>query len=116
MHPQLSGTIVRPSCIGNAPCFHALQQPDHKERPNDRRITQHFGKAPAFFRWYKLSPRNTFLIGTATQSAPIIGLRTNAYPIPESRRRYIEAEPRVTDLNVRPDLLRPIARHSSANR
>src|SRR6267143_5748682 len=94
----------------------ALQHRPNDQRQRHRRIIEDLREPSAFFRRNKFSPGYGFRIRAAAKPAPMHRLRADAHAVVISlQRNFFVPAPR-QQFRVHAELLRPITRHSSADR
>src|SRR6202522_1935960 len=93
-----------------------LQHRRHDQRQPYGSVDKHVAKLPAFRRRHKLAPRHRFAIRTARKPAPVNRFGADTQSIVIALQRQVFAAPTVAQFNERAKLLRPVPRHTSANR
>src|SRR5664279_181287 len=94
----------------------ALQHRACDQRQPHRCVEQHFRKFATLFWRNKLAPRNRFAIGATGEPSPIDWLGTDANAIMKALERQVFPTAAMPQIDIRAKLLRPVARHSAANR
>ena len=92
-----------------------LQHRSDNERQPNCGIYEHFAEPAAFSGWNELSPGNRFAIRAAGQASPKYWLRANAQAVVIAFERQVLTQLPVAQFNERSELLRPVARHASAD-
>src|SRR5271166_4763945 len=92
-----------------------LQHSPYNQRQPDCRIYEHFAEFSAFFLRHELAPRHGFAVRTARQSTPVHRFRTNPQAIVIALERQIFTAAAMAQLDERPELLRPVARHAATD-
>ena len=101
---------VRPSAL-----LHLLQHALDEQRPHRGRVGVDLGEAAALGLGHELAPGHALGVRAAGEAAPVRGLGADAHRVLVARRAQVDAEAVVHDVDVRPDLLRPVARHAAAD-
>src|SRR5208337_1757421 len=93
--------------------FQPLQHGSDNDRQPHGRIDKDFSELPAFRRRNELAPRDRLAVGTARESAPVDRLGANPQAVVITLQGHVFSQPPVAQFDVRPELLRPVARHSA---
>ena len=93
-----------------------LENALHEERPDRGRVGVDLGEAAALGGRDELAPGDALEVGAAREAAPVPRLGADPHRVEVSRRREVDAETVVRDVDVGPDLLRPVSRHPASDR
>src|SRR6185437_7282325 len=97
------------------PLAESLKECSAHDGQADGGVDEDFAEAAAFIRWNEFAPGDGLRIRRAGKASPVDGLRADAHAVMVALERDVFSGAADTQLTVRAELLRPVARHASAD-